>query len=241
MPRGWTTVIGRLGALATTSAIASAVACGSCTQAHEDPGPCLEGPPDRTGEATYYDADGSGNCSFDPGGDLMVAAMNASDYDRAAWCGGCVEVDGPAGTVVVRIVDQCPGCASGDLDLSREAFAGIAAIAQGRVPITWREVPCDVTGPIRYRFKEGSNASWSAIQIRNHRYPIASVEARGADGAWHDIARESYNYFVDPAGLGAGPYTLRVTDDRGHVLDDAGVAFAEATEIPGTAQFPACE
>jgi expansin (peptidoglycan-binding protein) len=201
---------------------------------------CLDAPPERRGEATYYDADGAGNCSFDPGGDLMVAAINGADYDGGAWCGGCVEVDGPAGNVNVRIVDQCPGCASGDLDLSREAFARIADLGQGRVPITWREAPCDVTGPIRYRFKDGSNPFWTGVQIRNHRYPIASVAARLGDGTWRAIGRASYNYFVDAAGLGPGPYTLRVTDDRGHVLDDVGIAFAEATEIPGAAQLPAC-
>jgi expansin (peptidoglycan-binding protein) len=171
----------------------------------------------------------------------MVAALNSSDYDGAAWCGGCVEVDGPGGTVVVRIVDQCPGCASGDLDLSREAFALIAELPHGRVPITWREVPCDVTGPIRYRFKPGSNPFWTAIQIRNHRYPVATVAAKLADGTWRDLPREAYNYFVDAAGLGAGPYTLRVIDDRGHVLDDTGIAFAEAAEVPGAGQAPVCE
>src|SRR5688500_15570127 len=35
----------------------------------------------HNGEATYYAADGSGNCSFDANpGDPMVAAMNIVDY-----------------------------------------------------------------------------------------------------------------------------------------------------------------
>lgn len=225
---------------AALAVLAALAGCGTGGKARVDALVCLEPPPERTGEATYYDADGSGNCSFEPGGDLMVAAMNAPDYDRAAWCGGCVDIDGPAGTVTVRIVDQCPGCASGDLDLSREAFALISPLAAGRVPITWREVPCDVTGPIRYRFKEGSNAYWTAIQIRNHRYPIAQVAARQADGAWRDLPRESYNYFVAADGLGPGPYALRVTDDRGQALTDAGIALAEASEVPGTAQLAVC-
>lgn len=214
-------------------------ACGS-SPARDDAATCLAAPAEADGEATYYAADGSGNCSFDPGGDLLVAAMNAADYDAAAWCGGCVEVDGPAGSVVVRIVDQCPGCARGDLDLSREAFAQIADVSAGRVPITWREVACDVSGPIRYRWKEGANAFWTAVQIRNHRYPIAGVAVKAADATWRPIARVDYNYFVAADGLGAGPYTLRVTDDRGHVLEDAGVALAEATEVPGAAQLPLC-
>ena len=201
---------------------------------------CLEPPPEGAGDATYYDADGSGSCSFDPGRDPMVAAMNDPDYANAAWCGGCVEVTGPEGTVIVRIVDRCPGCASGDLDLSREAFAMIAPIEQGRVPITWRPVACRVGGPIEYRFKDGSNEWWTAIQIRNHRYPIARVAARDAAGAWNDIPREDYNYFVAASGLGPGPYALRVTDDRGHTLEDTGIGFVVALDIPGAAQFPVC-
>ena len=73
----------------------------------------------RTGEGTYYNADGTGNCSFDPSPeDLMVAAMNHADYDNAALCGAFIEVIGPKGRVVVRIVDRCPECARGDVDMS---------------------------------------------------------------------------------------------------------------------------
>jgi expansin (peptidoglycan-binding protein) len=242
-----------------SAAIAGVVAA-ACNKspAPIDATACGEPPPERTGEATYYDADGSGNCSFDPSpageerrpatssvptsgpSDLMVAAMNGVEYDMASWCGGCVEVDGPRGSVVVRIVDSCPGCAAGDLDLSREAFAVIADLPQGRVPITWRAAACDVTGPVRYRFKEGSNASWIAIQVRNHRYPIARLEAHGGDGAWRDFARADYNYFVDTGGLGGGPFAIQITDDRGQTLVDTNVPFAEATEVPGAAQLPAC-
>ena len=81
------------------------------------PGACLPDPAPATGEATYYDADGSGNCSFEPSSDLMVAAINGVDYDDAKWCGACLGVTGPSGEVTVRVVDQCPGCAKGDLDL----------------------------------------------------------------------------------------------------------------------------
>ncbi|HEY5927512.1 MAG TPA: expansin EXLX1 family cellulose-binding protein [Kofleriaceae bacterium] len=203
-------------------------------------GDCSEPAPEASGEATYYDADGTGNCSFAASpNDLLVAAMNAADYNTAAWCGACVAVTGPDGSVVVRVVDQCPGCAHGDLDLSREAFAMIAPLAAGRVPITWHEVACDVSGPIEYHFKDGANAYWTAIQVRNHRYPIATFEAQ--DGAsWRLIERLSYNYFVESAGLGTGPYGLRVTDTRGHVLEDVAVALGDNVTRTGAAQFPAC-
>lgn len=203
-------------------------------------GSCDAPAPEASGEGTYYDATGAGNCSFDATpNDLMVAAMNAVDYGTADWCGACVEVTGPQGTVTVRIVDQCPGCAQGDLDLSREAFAMLSPLSAGRIPITWREVPCDVTGPIAYHFKDGVSQYWAAIQVRNHRYPIASLEAQ-VNGAFQPLGRVEYNYFIESAGLGPGPYTLRVTDTRGHVLEDTGIEVGDNVTRTGAQQFPLC-
>jgi expansin (peptidoglycan-binding protein) len=170
----------------------------------------------------------------------MVAAMNAVDYAASAACGACVAVDGPDGSVTVRIVDQCPGCPEGDVDMSPQAFELIAPLEAGRVPITWRYVACGLSGPIVYHFKEGSNPFWTAVQIRNHRYPIATVEYRNANGGYTQMAREDYNYFLEAAGMGEGPYTLRVTDVLGQELEDTGIPLLDNAEAPGAAQFPEC-
>lgn len=97
--------------------------------------------PEESGEATYYDADGSGACGFPKGTDFMVAAMNGAQYSKSV-CGKCVEVTGPLGKVTVKIVDLCPGCKRGDLDLSETAFQKIAKLSAGRVKISWHYVPC---------------------------------------------------------------------------------------------------
>lgn len=225
--------------------VAIVAACGGSSPAPADDddagGSCTSARPEATGEGTYYDATGAGNCSFDATpDDLMVAAINEPDYDVAAWCGACLEVTGPMGTVTVRVVDKCPGCASGDLDLSREAFALISPLSAGRVPITWHEVACPVTGPLAYHFKDGSSQYWTAIQVRNHRYPIAKLEARDAGGAWQAIERVDYNYFVEADGLGPGPYTLRVTDTRGHTVEDTGIAVGDDVTRTGAGQLAAC-
>jgi len=194
------------------------------------------------GRATYYDPTGRGSCSFDPpreASDRLVAALSGADYAHASWCGACLAVAGPLGDVVVRVVDQCPGCQRGDLDLSREAFATIAPLSAGRTKVTWREVPCPVIGPVVYRVKPGSNPQWTAIQLRNHRHRIARLEARDAGGVYHAIARTDDNYFVAPGGLGPGPYALRVSDVHGHALEDGEIALDPAAQ-PGAAQFPSC-
>lgn len=195
----------------------------------------------HTGEGTYYGATGAGACSFDASpGDLMVAAMNMPDYAGSAVCGACVTVDGPDATITVRIVDLCPECKSGDLDLSQEAFAKIADPALGRVPIAWRFVSCPVSGDISYRYKEGSSQYWAGVQVRNHRNAIAKFEFQDAMSAWHEVARESYNYFIQDGGMGTGPLHFRVTDVEGNVLEDADVPLLDSQETPGGGQFPAC-
>jgi expansin (peptidoglycan-binding protein) len=203
--------------------------------------PC-DSPSTHAGEATYYDfADGSGNCSFPATpDDLLVGAMNAVDYAGSAVCGSCVRIEGPDGSVDVRIVDQCPECPEGDIDLSPQAFVEIAAIEQGRVEIEWTYVPCPVEGPVVYHFKDGSNQWWTAVQLRNHRHAIATFEVQEAD-AWVAVPRVDYNYFVKDTGMGTGPLSFRVTDVVGNVLEHSGIPLLDDADAPGSTQFPACE
>jgi len=170
-------------------------------------------------------------------GPLLVAAAADADYAKAARCGSCAVVIGPSDEeVLVRIVDRCPACKAGDLDLSRDAFELLAPLAKGRIPIRWLPVPCAVDGPLAYHFKPGSNAQWTAIQVRNHRYPIAALEARDDRGRFVALERAAYNFFVGKA-LGDKPLTLRVTDARGQTQVDTGVIGPDHT---GAAQLPAC-
>jgi expansin (peptidoglycan-binding protein) len=195
------------------------------------------------GEASFYGGDGSGACSFEPARtdeERLVAAIGRADNPSARLCGACLRVDGPGGSVVVRVVDGCPGCDPGDLDLSREAFARIAPLEKGRVPITWAHVPCPVSGPMAFRFKDKSNASWTGVQVRNHRYAIASVEYRGRDGAYRAVPRAAYNYFVDRTGMGPGPYELRITDVRGQAMVEPALPLVDGRDLPGTVQSMRC-
>lgn len=176
----------------------------------------------HSGEATFYDPNGNGNCSF--GTDVLgrdIAALNNPDYDMAAWCGACAEVTGPKGKITVLIQDRCPECKSGDLDLNPEAFDKIADHAAGRVKITWNFVSCEVTGPVKYHFKEGSSAGWTAVQILNHRLPVAKFEYSRDNGAtWKSVSRVEYNYFLEEGGFGPNITLVRITSATGKVLED---------------------
>lgn len=193
------------------------------------------------GEATFYGYGGGGNCSF-PLPDRPTAAMNHDDYDGSRACGACIEVTNPANglSVEVRIDDQCPECAVGDVDLDQEAFAQIADLAQGRIPVRWSYVACSPP-TISLYFKEGSSQWWTAVQVRDHRYPVARLawRASGTTDAFKGVPRESYNYFVASSGMGPGPYDFKITDVYGHVVRIGKVALKAGVEIPTKKQFAA--
>jgi expansin len=136
----------------------------------------------------------------------------------------------------VRIVDLCPECEVGHLDLSQQAFAQIADVSAGRVPITWQVVACDVTGNISYELKDGSSQYWTAIQVRNSRLPIASLEWQ-ENGAWTEIQRADYNYFVVASGVGPASYQVRVTASDGQTLEDTLPPVQPSSTVQGSGQF----
>ncbi|CAK9784790.1 hypothetical protein CC85DRAFT_285266 [Cutaneotrichosporon oleaginosum] len=90
-----------------------------------------------TGDATYY-AVGLGACGWTNTDSEMVVAMNAPDWAAGKHCGQYVQITGPAGTATAKVVDLCPGCASGDLDMSPVLFeAVIGDKGIGRAKMDW--------------------------------------------------------------------------------------------------------
>lgn len=193
-----------------------------------------------TGDGTYYDYTDIGNCSF-PGNysTLYAAAINAAQYSNAALCGACAEVTGPNGTLTVVLEDQCPECIHGDLDFESNAFPFIADPILGRVSISWKIVPCPVTGPIGIYFKEGSNPWWMAVQVRNHHTPIQKVELKYNGGEYQETTRESYNYFIKNTE-NATVLDFRITDIFGSEIEMLNVTFQESSFVAANQQFPGC-
>ncbi len=193
----------------------------------------------HTGDGTFYTfADGTGACLYDKTADVHIAALNASDWANSAWCGACVDVTAGSNQVRVRIVDECPDCAPGQLDLHPDAFALLAPKEQGRVAITWNFVACDAEGPVSYKYKDGSNPYWTAVQVRNSRFPITKLESSKDGSSWAEAARQDYNYFLNGSGFGSGTTQVRITAENGDTLIDTLPAVQENLEVTGQAQFP---
>ena len=161
------------------------------------------------GVATHYDAkDGDGACLYGPSPDLMVAAMNHTDYETSKACGAYILVRAAGGaSVTVRITNECPlPCAPGQLDLSKEAFAKLAGLSAGRIPITWSLLSPSTSDTVSVRYKTGSSRHWCGIQALGHRNPLARLEVRSGSG-WTRLTRTEYNYFLSPDGTGCGGVT----------------------------------
>jgi expansin (peptidoglycan-binding protein) len=171
------------------------------------------------GVATVYPAGvGDGACSFGPSDDMMIAAMNETDYETSDACGAYVLVRTANGnSVTVKITNVCPlPCAPGQLDLSEQAFAKLVPISTGRIAITWSLLSPDSVGTISIRYKDGSSIWWCGIQALGHRNPLARLEVRTGSG-WRRLTRTGYNYFLSPDGSGCGG-AIRLTDIYGEQL-----------------------
>ncbi|KAL0383159.1 UNVERIFIED_CONTAM: putative EG45-like domain containing protein 1 [Sesamum calycinum] len=102
------------------------------------------------GTATFYNSYIPSACYGNKPQGVMIAAASDPLWANGAICGKVFNVTctGPTNpvphpctgrSVVVKIVDHCPGC-GGTLDLSKEAFATIANPVAGIIKIDYRQV-----------------------------------------------------------------------------------------------------
>jgi hypothetical protein len=185
--------------------------------------------------ATYYATRGMGNCSYpSPPADGLYVALSTPEYAKAARCGGYLEVSGPDGSVRVKVVDRCPGCAAGHIDLSETAFARLAPLSAGRIDVTYTHLADPpLPGPLSVEVKRGSSRYWLGLLADNTGNPLASVQVRTSSG-WLSLWRGSDNYWI-ASGAGPGPFTVRLTDTRGHQVTVRGITLSPgAVQATGT-------
>jgi len=187
--------------------------------------------------ATHYVLTGAGNCDYPaaPANGLFVA-LSPGEYDGSAACGEYLRVSGPGGSVTAEVIDQCPPCQTGHVDLSETAFEQLAPLAAGEVDVTYQTLTNPpLPGPLEVVVKSGSSAYWLAVQVINTGNPVASVSVGG-----HALTRASYNYWIASSGDGAGPFSLLVTDAEGHQVTLAGIQLSPgAVQDTGTWMYGA--
>jgi expansin len=172
-----------------------------------------------SGIATHYVLQGGGgNCSYPgPPANHLFVALSHSEYASAAPCGSYLEVKGPHGSVRVKVIDQCPECKPGHIDLSEQAFAKLAPLSAGIIPVSYRTIANPpLPAPIAFLVKNGSSRYWLALVVMNTGNAIASVQLETAPGRWLRLTHVNWDAWIAQHGAGAGPFTIRVTDTLHH-------------------------
>lgn len=141
--------------------------------------------------------------------------MSPSEYKHGAACGEYLEVRGARGKVRVIVVDQCPGCEPGHIDLSSKAFRRIDNYNAGLVKVSYHVVRNPDVPSLTVRVKEGSSASWMALQILNNGNELSSVQLVQSTHL-QPLVRTAYGYWLAPQGAGTGPFIVVVRDRLAH-------------------------
>jgi expansin (peptidoglycan-binding protein) len=182
-----------------------------------------------SGEATHYVLhSGGGNCSYPgPPANRLYVALSPAEYGAAASCGSYLKVTGPRGSVQVKVVDQCPECHKGHIDLSDQAFERVAPLAAGLVRVSYHTIVNPrLSAPLSFRVQEGSSAFWLALLPIGVGNPVASLQIRTSTGRWRHLTHASYNYWIAASGMGRGPFTVRLTDTVGHQVTVHGIRLS---------------
>ncbi|CAI5720850.1 unnamed protein product [Hyaloperonospora brassicae] len=160
----------------------------------------------------YFEGDGtsytlgqvsSGNCNFMsalPTASTNYVALNQEQWNSLGNCGRCIEVSCiddrctvKNKTAVVQVLDRCPECKHGALDLSPTVYKEITGLDPHRLKVRWRFVDCPKPESVQVCLKEGSNPNWVAIQPTNGLVGVKSVTVNGGtmtmlDGAYYYVS-----------------------------------------------------
>lgn len=147
---------------------------------------------------------------------------NKGPWQGGAACGGCVRVKAktPDGwkRVTVRITDRCPDANCG-VDLGGAPATDIMGNRVGRYYGEWEFVSCEgvegVWGDSTSLWvKDGANADWSIIQVRNPKDMVKAITILGID------TRDAYNLemVVGTENFWTVPENVLKTDNRYRVV-----------------------
>ncbi|ROV99569.1 hypothetical protein VPNG_07724 [Cytospora leucostoma] len=216
-----------------------------------------------SGTSTFYGGNLSGGtCSFTtlskiPSG-LYGTAFSGSAWDNAAECGACLKVTGPNGnsiTVMVstplpphstdhtpklkqQVVDECPECDEGHLDLFEDAFEQLGSTSAGEIATSYTKVACGISSPIVLHNKSGTSAYWFSMQVVNSNEPISSLEVSTDGGStWQSTTRTEYNFFENSSGFGTDTVDVRVTSTSGGTITVSDVSVAANAQVTASSNF----
>ncbi|KAH7143657.1 RlpA-like double-psi beta-barrel-protein domain-containing protein-containing protein [Dactylonectria macrodidyma] len=227
--------------IVSSSSSSSSAAAASSSAASDDSSTGDLSTEEVSGSSTFYGGNLSGgNCMFTTytlPSSIYGTAFSGEIWDNAAHCGACIEVTGPSGTITAMIVDQCPECDEGHLDLFPDAFTAVGG-TDGVVDTSYKFVKCGITSPLILHNKTGTSAYWFSIQVVNANVPVASLEVSTDGGStWQSTTRQDYNFFEESAGFGVETVDVRVTSTTGETITVSNVGVTPDAQYTATSNF----
>ena len=124
----------------------------------------------------------------------FAAIPGDGSFNTSGNCGACVQISNNGKTIIATIIDECPESsnpicqqnASGELDLSVDAFNQLGFANGNPSGTSWKVVPCPVTGNVVVRVKQANE-----LYIENVILAVKSVSGPGGNasrtsyGSWH--------------------------------------------------------
>lgn len=89
-----------------------------------------------SGDMTFF-YPGLGACGQNNNNNDAVAAVSPGVYASGGACGKTATIHYNGKSTTVKVVDLCPSCATGSIDVSPSAFQKLADLSAGRVHVTW--------------------------------------------------------------------------------------------------------
>ncbi|KAF8331941.1 uncharacterized protein EI90DRAFT_3123045 [Cantharellus anzutake] len=94
----------------------------------------------HTGQGTWF-YPGLGACGGTDGNNSPIIAISAKIWNGGKHCGKWVHIKNTKNkkTTKAKVVDECPGCGSGSLDMSPAVFKKLASqgLDEGVIPVSW--------------------------------------------------------------------------------------------------------
>ncbi|KAH9812052.1 Non-catalytic module family EXPN [Melampsora americana] len=92
------------------------------------------------GRATWFDTSvGLGACGQQSSNSEHIVALNSAQYHSGSHCYSKIKIHNmkSGATIEASIMDECPTCGWGDLDLTPDTFKAIANLDDGIAHIRW--------------------------------------------------------------------------------------------------------
>ncbi|KAG0380687.1 hypothetical protein BGX24_006214 [Mortierella sp. AD032] len=93
-----------------------------------------------------------GNSHVNAGDSWMIGAVHMASFKggEKTACFECAKITAGKRSIVVRIIDDCAGCAPNQIDLTATAFKKLAPLNQGVVKTTYEFVRCPSKGNLKW-------------------------------------------------------------------------------------------